>query len=126
MKITLDFDSTLSTPKIQKLAKHLIAQGHEVYVLTCRYCDLQAHRYPDNPTNSDLWATVKELGIPDRNVIFLNDLRTSAKAKFLAKTNVNYHIDDNYSEVVRIRSSSNVIAIDAKTNYENILKIIKP
>lgn len=123
MLITLDFDGTLSTPKIQRLVKEL-KDKHTFYVLTCRYCDLQAHLYPDNPTNADLWAVVKELGIPEKNVIFLNDLRPSAKAKFLSKTNVSYHIDDNYIEIERIRGTCSVVAIDARMNYEKILKII--
>ena len=36
MKISFDFDSTLSEAKIQKLAKKFINDGHEVWITTSR------------------------------------------------------------------------------------------
>lgn len=36
MKVSFDFDDTLSKPKVQEYAKELINRGIEVYIVTAR------------------------------------------------------------------------------------------
>ena len=39
MKVSFDFDGTLSRKDVQKLAKELVSEGHEVWIVTSRFSD---------------------------------------------------------------------------------------
>jgi len=63
MIITIDFDGTLDREDVQKYAKRLIMDGHDVFILTSRYDDLHAHNYTLNPQNKDLYDVAYSLNI---------------------------------------------------------------
>ncbi len=67
MKISFDFDQTLSLPHVREVAKHAIKQGHDVYITTSRYAcsNLPFH-------NGDLFEIATHLGIDDENIRFTN------------------------------------------------------
>ena len=102
MRITIDYDDTLSKPHIQELAKKLI-KNHEVYILTARWDCLYRKMYKHMKSNDDLFQTAEEVGIPHRNVIFTNQ---AMKLEHIVRGRVGIHIDDNKGELDLINSSS--------------------
>ena len=58
MKISFDFDGTLSRKSVQKYAKELIDRGFDCIVTTFRQ---KEHIPPDS--NDDLFAVAEKLGI---------------------------------------------------------------
>ena len=101
IKITFDFDGTLSRKDVQEYAIELIKKGIDVWVLTTRYDELNKHRYEPNPTNDDLWEVIDSLKIPRWKVRFTN---MEWKANYLLHTNVLLHLDDNYKEFIKMRN----------------------
>lgn len=105
MKVSFDFDNTLSTPQMQEFAAELLSLGVEVYVITSRYDNLHKHRYPANPTNEDLFAVTDSLFIPRQNIRF-QCMRP--KQEYLFQSGIDFHIDDDEVEIE-----------DISINYEN-------
>ena len=98
MKISFDFDSTLSEPQFQELAKIFLAiDGIEVFVVTSRLRDA----YPIHD-NRDLFKVTDGLGIARDNVFFTEG-RT--KAQLLDKLEIDYHFDDMEDEIDLINNS---------------------
>jgi len=60
-KVSIDFDDTLSTPQGQALAKRLISQGKDVYIITRR----QPIMY------NAVYDVADKLGIPRSKVYFI-------------------------------------------------------
>ncbi len=107
MKVSFDFDDTLSRPSIQRYAKELIATGAEVWIVTTRWdarSKLCSKDYYD--THGDTWTEVNkkalELGIPLKRVIFTC---YQWKVTFFEKNlDFLWHLDDNGSEFKTIRA----------------------
>lgn len=118
--ITVDFDDTLSRPDVRKFVKELMNEGINVWVLTSRYDDLHKHRYPQNPTNEDLYKVTDDLGIPRGNIRF-QCMRP--KAEYLINSNVVLHLDDDFIELYDINRLTNTIPVDV--NLKNYQKQIK-
>ena len=65
MKVSFDFDKTLSEPHIQSVAKRSIQDGHDVYITTARF------KHSSMPfINKDLFNIAAEIGIPESNIRF--------------------------------------------------------
>ncbi len=107
--ITIDYDNTLSTKRIQNLVKQ-IWNTNDIFVLTSRLDCLKLKEYNLN-SNDDLYATCEEVGIPERNVIFTNQVK---KLYWIQNSKVDIHIDDDDSEIRIINSLSNTKCFDAK------------
>lgn len=91
--VTVDYDGTLTKPEVFSYVKHLLTKTDmEVWILTFRYDDLQAHNYPSNPHNNDLWHTVDSLGLPRHKVRFTN---MEPKSNYLQNTRSIWHLDDD-------------------------------
>lgn len=106
--VTFDFDSTLDREDVQKYANYLIKKGITVWVLTSRYDDLHRHRYPYNPTNTDLYKVTDKLGINRANIRF-QCMRL--KSEYLHLSNVIWHLDDDSVELNSINKETNTIGI---------------
>ena len=68
MKLSFDFDGTLSRKDVQKFAKRLVDEGHEVWIVTSRFDDAEgmAQNWNWIPTqNQKLFKVAEELGIPE-------------------------------------------------------------
>lgn len=100
IKVSFDFDGTLSTEYVQEYAKELIDAGHEVWVVTTRYDENHKHRYELNPTLDDLWEVVDNLGIPRHRVRFTC---MDFKNIYLDGTSFLWHLDDNEEEFSQAR-----------------------
>lgn len=96
MKVSFDFDGTLSELSVQEYAKELIEAGHEVWVVTTRWDENHKHRYELNPTLDDLWDVVDNLGIPRHRVRFTC---MEWKYTYLKGTSFLWHLDDNSDEI---------------------------
>ena len=75
MKVSFDFDSTLTLPIIQEIAKRHISCNDDVHITTIRGIGL---RY----NNDDIFDIAKELKIPYENIHFTNmqgELPTNVK-----------------------------------------------
>lgn len=92
MNISFDFDSTLSEPYIQKLAKSFIQEGHNVFITTTRTNrKRETHLIQDD--NSDLEKIANKLGI--ERVIY-----TAGMDKLsLLPEDTHLHFDDDMAEV---------------------------
>ena len=111
MKVSFDFDGTLSRPDVQAYAKELIERGIEVIVTTSRYNEEKKHLYRSNPTNDDMYAVTDNLGIKRENVHFTN---MEDKVDNLQE-DVAWHLDDDEYELGLIYDSELLIDdIDVK------------
>ena len=95
LKVSFDFDGTLSQDSIQEFAKHLLAVGDEVWVVTSRV---------SNPEkwNLDLFSVAEDVGISRNNIFFTEG---DYKWKFLDTHDFDIHFDDDYMEVNNIISN---------------------
>jgi len=95
MKVSFDFDGTLSEKPVQDFARELMAQGHDIWVTTTRWDENHKHKYGLNPTIDDLWEVIDDLGIPRWKVRFTC---MQWKHTYLKGTEFVWHLDDNYEE----------------------------
>lgn len=102
---TIDFDGCYSTNSernklVYDFTKKRLFEGHDCFILTYRFDELNKHRYPLSPTNDDLWEMTSSLFMK-HHVIFMN---TTLKGKYLAHClHVVEHIDDSTEELDSIR-----------------------
>ena len=73
MKVSFDFDGTLSRKDVQVFAKDLVNEGHEVWIVTSRFSDEAAKK--DNwhwilGQNQKLFDVAQECGIKKENIQF--------------------------------------------------------
>lgn len=93
MKISFDFDSTLSEDTMQTLCKKYIQLGADVYVTTSRSTEIAS-----KPTNNDdLFAVTDALGIQRQNITF-----TGYKDKVNFVKDYDIHYDDDFEEIFLI------------------------
>jgi hypothetical protein len=109
MKVSFDFDGTLSRPDVQEYAKELIESGIEVIVTTSRLDESNKYLYSINPTNEDLYAITDSLGIKRENIYFTN---MDDKVNYL-HNDIAWHLDDDEYELWEIFNSNlNVEGVD--------------
>lgn len=99
MKISFDFDGTLSTEEIQKLAEDYINQGYEVWITS--------NRIKEPSWNKDLFGIADKLGIDRNNIQLIGVMK---KWGFLKGFDIHY---DNEQEDIDL--------INQKTNCKGIL-----
>ena len=93
MKISFDFDSTLSEDVMQNLCKKFMALGAEVYVTTSRSTILMG-----KPTNNDdLFEITDALGIDRKHITF-----TGYEDKVDYVKDYDMHFDDDFEEIFLI------------------------
>lgn len=109
MKISFDFDDTLSLQKIQKLAKSLIESNNDVWVITSRFDkSLSMHR--------DLYTVCNSIGLPRHKVIFTNG---GLKSTEYSLGSFDMHYDDDWEEVLTINNNGG-LAILVKPDFNEI------
>ena len=107
MKVSFDFDSTLSRHDVQKFAKELVREGHEVWIVTSRISNEQSKiEYSDNYTldriyksNKKLFRVADNVGIPRSNIQFMN---FQMKSEFIKDKGFVFHLDDDTDELMDI------------------------
>jgi hypothetical protein len=85
-KVSIDFDDTLSTPRGQDLAKRLIAEGKNVYIVTRR----------QSSDSAEVYKVTDELRIQRSKVHFTNG---KMKWEEIKKLGIGTHYDNNQKEI---------------------------
>ncbi len=116
MKISFDFDGTLSRESVQKYAKELIERGVPCIITTFRQKE-----YIPIDSNDDLLEVAKNIGIED-----IRFTEGADKSSFLE--DVFIHLDDDYSCLREIQRNSKCIPISVCTGnwqgkIERIIRI---
>lgn len=105
MKVSFDFDGTLTRHDVQQYAMDLINLGFEVYICTSRFSPDNA---PSKEFNDDLFKISDEIGIKRDNIIFTN---YADKSEFLKDNGFIFHLDDDNIELLFIKNDTDVIPI---------------
>lgn len=127
MKISFDFDNTLTRHSVQEVATQLVHEGHEVWIVTSRYSEEGAPAFLKNnvkASNEDVFMIAEDCGINLNHIRFTN---MELKAIFLEENNFSIHIDDDVSELFEIRNRENScipINVDFLSWKEDCLNII--
>ena len=103
MKISFDFDGTLSRESVQKYAKELIERGVPCIITTFRQKE-----YIPPDSNDDLFAVAEKLDISEIRFTDGQD-----KSFFLGDMFI--HLDDDYSCLREIQRNSKCIPISVCT-----------
>lgn len=96
LKISFDFDSTLSEPCMQELAKKYLIHGAHVFVVTSR----GTKNAMGFINNTDLYDVTDSLGIDRNNVIF-----TEYEDKYTFVKDMDIHYDDDFEEIFLINQN---------------------
>lgn len=89
MKISFDYDDTLTTTKGQEMALNALKNGDEVLILTAR----------QKSDSAEVYAMAEKLGIKKANVHFTNG---QDKWKFVLRLHIDKHIDNNQEQIDKI------------------------
>jgi hypothetical protein len=95
MKVSFDFDFTLTNPKYQELAKKFIAVGAEVHITTSRKPDIAGEKHLYD--NQQVFEIAQQVGIPEKNITF-----TSYVEKYKFLKDFDLHFDDDEEEIFMI------------------------
>lgn len=85
-KVSIDYDDTLSTDRGKELAKRLISEGNDVYIISARR------------DKEGMLSVAKDLGIPSSRVYATGS--NKAKVEKVKQLGIKRHIDNN-SDVVK-------------------------
>ena len=77
IKVSFDFDSTLSIKQVEDFAISLIKQGYDLWIITSRRPNGVDPQYKRdgmwvNINNDDLFEVAKDVGIPKSQIQFMN------------------------------------------------------
>lgn len=95
MKISFDFDGTLSFPEVQKIAKSYIDKGYDVWVTTARSPE-SSLMYD----NTEVEEVCNRIGIPLEKIRYTNQ-----KPKYLFLKDYDIHVDNDPQEIIGIQSN---------------------
>lgn len=118
MKISFDFDGTLSQIGVQKFCFDLIQRGYDIWITTSRILYLNG----SIPVHDDLMLVANSLGIPEERIHFTN---AEFKSEYLENNNFNIHIDDDPFELIKIEKTRVIgIYVMDKQWKEKVLDVI--
>jgi hypothetical protein len=101
IRVSFDFDGTLSRESIQRYAKELVERGYEVWITTSRFGDDEKYKSffmtssDVGITNTDLREIAVSLGILDESIHFTD---MDDKWPFIQWKEFLWHIDDDWIE----------------------------
>ncbi len=120
MKVSFDFDNTLSEPCIQSIAKSLVDSGHDVWVITARaifFSEIEPIKYL-TIFNKDIVKVCEEIGIDLSKVIITGG---SLKHDYYINGKFDLHFDDDWEEVLEINNrGGNAVLVNP--DYETIYR----
>lgn len=134
MKVSFDFDGTLDKPSVQEYARELVERGHEVWITTARYEELDDYDEEFLKTynianlseqHAYLFEVALDVGIKDEHIKFCNMVK---KSVFLEGEGFTWHLDDDWQELKAIQKNNATIGISVfgnntwKEKCERILK----
>ena len=128
MKVSFDFDHTLSKKDVQVFAKQLVDEGHEVWIVTSRFSDEAAKEkkwHWIEGQNQRLFDVAEDCGIKKENIQFTC---MESKSVFLKDKGFIFHLDDDDIELMDILETKDgcrpihVDHFEWKETCKNILK----
>jgi hypothetical protein len=132
MKVSFDFDGTLSRKDVQDFAKELVNDGHEVWIVTSRFSDESAKEkkwHWIEGQNQRLFDVAEECGIKKENIQFTC---MEPKFLFLEGKEFVFHLDDDDIELMDILQNNRLTSDECfpvhvehfewKETCKNILK----
>ena len=128
MKVSFDFDSTLSRKDVQAFAKQLVDEGHEVWIVTSRFDDESAmskNWHWIKGQNQRLFDVANECGIKMENIKFTC---MESKSIFIKDKGFIFHLDDDDIELMEILESKDQcrpIHVDHFEWKETCINILK-
>jgi hypothetical protein len=111
MKVSFDFDNTLSREAVQKFAKELMQKRYEVHIVTSRFEDPMCYTDPriQETGHRDMFRVCFYLGIPKERIHFTNMID---KAGFFENNpDFLFHLDDDEREIFGINTYTTVKGI---------------
>lgn len=105
MKVSFDFDSTLSRTDVQVFAKNLVDKGIEVWIVTSRFSDEEAMKknwHWIRGQNQTLFDIANQCGIKPEHIKFTC---MESKSIFLKDKDFIFHVDDDDVELMDILDS---------------------
>ncbi len=105
MRVSFDYDATLSRKDVQEFAKKLVSKDIEVWIVTSRFDDEIAKEkawWWIKDQNNNLFEVADECGIRRENIKFTN---MESKSIFLKDKGFTFHLDDDYIELLDILES---------------------
>ena len=98
VRVSFDYDDTLTTPKGQQMASRYIAAGDNVFIITAR----------QQTNGAPVYEMAKRLGIPRENVYF-----TGGRDKWqtVKRLRIDKHIDNNAEQIELIKENTEAEAI---------------
>lgn len=112
IKVSFDFDSTLSLPHVQLIAERHLYFKDDVYIVTSRkrYIHDEFNNIIGTIENNDLFEIADELGIKHENIYFTE---SNLKIDTLLKLGIQLHYEDDDIEIefIEEHDSINVIKI---------------
>jgi len=108
MKVSFDFDSTLSRKDVQEFAKELVNDGYEVWIVTSRFDDESAMKknwHWIKGQNQKLFDVAEDCGIRLENIHFTC---MESKSIFLKDKGFIFHLDDDDIELMDILETKDV------------------
>ena len=108
MKISFDWDSTLSEERNQRLAEKFISNGHDVYITTSRHESLSRVINAQNLgwDNKIIFTISEKLGIPKENIRF-----TNGKDKWTLLEDFDIHFDDDQIEIELLEENTKCVGV---------------
>jgi hypothetical protein len=99
MKVSIDFDGTLSHTVVEKFAERLLKLGVDVWICTLRFDD--THKDSSLYHNNDeIFAVAERLGIPRNKVVFTN--YQDKDTFFKDHPDFVWHLDDDFLQLMAI------------------------
>ena len=125
MKVSFDFDSTLTIDTVQDFARSLIENGHEVWIVTQRF-EFKDHN-GNSVNNKWVFEIAEEVGIKKEHIHFCN---MSDKYHFFIDKDFLFHLDDDIIDLDFIRTETKVFPIwrrkgnDWKNQCKDLIRIL--
>ncbi len=119
MKVSFDFDGTLSREDVQEFAKELVNDGHEVWIVSSRSEMKIVMNGEVVQRNEEVFNIARDCGI--ENIHFTN---MGAKVYFLENKGFSFHIDDDDVELMDILDSGDG-CLPINVNYSDWKEICK-
>lgn len=121
IKVSFDYDGTLSRESIQRYAKELVERGFEVWICTARYDSperysddfkVKYHIYDISKEHERLFTDARKCNISSDHIQFMNMIY---KAEFFTPERAFlWHLDDDRIELNEINHRTNTIGISCE------------
>jgi len=115
LKVSFDFDQTLSEKPMQDLCLKFMKLGAEVYVTTSRALTILDNQ---KVNHDDLYEVTDRLGIARERIVF-----TGYEDKYKFLKDMDLHVDDSYDEIFLINQyPSKCTGFLYETKFNNGIK----